>query len=268
MDITHIRYFGDDDNLLFASTLGSGRAIVMLHGGGPDRQSIIPFAALLKDKYRVIFPDIRGYGESHCFEEAKHTWGQYANDVLSLIDFLSLDRIVISGMGLGASIAERFVILYPERVSALILISPETLDKEGEGSSNEEIEMLERCSQDARQDGLIEAWKPFLPHLAPLINVMVQEAIPRTNAESFAAAMAIVHSRRLESWKQLSKIIAPTLVIPGSDVRHDSSIGSQYLDLIPNCYLGNPIDWQQIQTVDQFAELVAPQILNFLKLLN
>ena len=41
----------------------------MLHGGGPDRQSTIPFAALLKNKYQVIFPDIRGYGESHCFEE-------------------------------------------------------------------------------------------------------------------------------------------------------------------------------------------------------
>lgn len=90
MDITHIKYAGDDGNPLYASTLGSGQPIIMLHGGGPDRQSIIPFANLLKHEYQVIFPDIRGYGESHCIDESKHTWAQYANDVLSLINFLKL----------------------------------------------------------------------------------------------------------------------------------------------------------------------------------
>lgn len=266
MDITHIKYTGDDGNPLYASTLGSGQAIVMLHGGGPDRQSIIPFAHLLKDVCQVIFPDIRGYGESHCFDESKHTWAQYANDVLSLIDFLKLDRIIISGMGLGASISERFAISYPDRVSALILISPETLDKDGEGSSQEEIVMLERCSEVARKDGLVEAWKPFLPHLTRVINSMVQEAIPRTNADSFAAAMAIVHSRRLENSKQLSRIFAPTLIIPGNDVRHNSNLASLYSTLIPKCDVGSCIEWDQILTVDQFAAKVVPQIFSFLKI--
>ena len=57
--------------------------------------------------------------------------------------------------------------------------------------------MLERCSEVATDKGLVEAWKPFLPHVTSVLNSMVQEGIPRTNAESFAAAMAIVHSRRI-----------------------------------------------------------------------
>lgn len=267
MDVTQIKYFGDDSNPLYASTTGSRQTIIMLHGGGPDRQSIIPFANLLRDTYQVVFPDIRGYGESHCFDRSKHTWGQYARDVVSLVDFLNLKRVIVSGMGLGASISERFAITYPERMSALILVSPETLDKDGEGSSLEEIELMDKCAQVARMEGLAEAWQPFFSNLAPVINSMVKEAIPRTNPDSFAAAMAIVHSRRLNSSKQLSGILAPTLVIPGNDMRHNPNLANEYSTLISNCYVGKPIEWDQILTVDQFSARVVPQILSFLKAL-
>ena len=94
---------------------------------------------------------------------------------------------------------------------------------------------------------------------------MVKEAIPRTNPQSFAAAMAIVHSRRLDSIKQLSEILAPTLVIPGNDVRHNSNLANQYSALILNCNIGSPIEWSQILTVDQISARVVPQILSFLK---
>lgn len=261
----HIKYFGNDNTPLFASILGSGQPIVMLHGGGPDRQSIIPFAKLLQNDYQVIFPDIRGYGQSICLDRSKHTWEQYANDVKSLIDHLEIEKTVISGMGLGSSIAERVAYSFPDRVEAVILISPETFDKEGEGSSKEEIELMERCGEVAVQDGLHEAWKPFMPNLSVVINSMVKEAIPRTNAYSFSAAMAIVYSRRLDTAKQLSDILAPTLVIPGNDERHDSDIGNEYLALIPNCYIGETINWNKINTVNEFASGVVPEVIKFLK---
>lgn len=260
----HIKFKGDDSNALYASLLGTGEPIVMLHGGGPDRQSIIPFAKLLQNGHQVVFPDIRGYGQSICLDQSKHTWEQYAKDVISLIDYLKLEKIVISGMGLGSSIAERVAYSYPERVKAVILISPETLDKDGEGSSLEEIELIDKCAEVARKEGLEEAWKPFIANLTPVISSMVSNAISRTNPDSFAAAMSIGHSRRLESRKQLSQIIVATLVIPGNDVRHDSDIGEQYSDLINTCFLGSSIDWERIKTVDQFASNVVPQMISFL----
>lgn len=261
-----IKYYGVDGNGLFASILGTGHPLVMLHGGGPDRQSIIPFAKLLQDDYQVIFPDIRGYGQSICIDPSKHTWQQYAKDVISLIDYLEIKEVAISGMGLGASIAERVAYSYPNRIKALVLISPETFDKEGEGSSTEEIDLMERCAVIARSEGLMAAWKLFIPHLIPVIASMVNDAIPRTHVESFSAAMAIVYSRRLESLQCLSDIIAPTLIIPGNDVRHNSDIGDQYLTRVPHCYLGNPIEWSTIESVDQFASSIVPQILNFLNI--
>ncbi len=83
-----------------------------------------------------------------------------------------------------------------------------------EGSSPQEKEMFDNCAETAKNQGLDKAWEPFLTQLAPVINFMVKDAIPRTNAESFSAAMAIVHSQRLECEQQLASIIAPTLIIP------------------------------------------------------
>lgn len=261
----HIHYLGEDKNLLFASILGSGPPIVLLHGGGPDRQSIIPFAQLLQFNYQIIFPDIRGYGESVCVDKSKHTWEQYARDVISLIDYLGLEQIVISGMGLGSSIAERVAITFPERIRAVILISPETLDKDGEGSSQKEIELMDQCGKVAKTGGLTAAWKPFMAELSPVIISMVIEAIPRTDPNSFSAAMNIVHSRRLANAQELSSILAPTLIIPGNDVRHTPQNGDQYLALISLCTLGIPFNWNDIHSVDELASRIVPQMVKFIE---
>lgn len=265
MAMMHISYSGEDENLLFASILGSGEPIVILHGGGPDRQSIIPFARLLQPDYQVIFPDIRGYGQSVCFDRSKHTWEQYAKDVISLIDHLGVKKIIICGMGLGSSIAESVAFSYADRIRGVILISPESFDKAGEGSSQKEIELMDKCGEVAKKKGLAAAWKPFMADLSPVINSMVREAFPRTNPESFSAAMAIVHSKRLANVQQLSGIVAPTLIIPGNDVRHAPDIGEKYQALIPDCILGNSLNWDDVLTVDQLAAEVVPQMLEFLQ---
>ena len=264
----NISFRGDDGNLLFASILGKGKPIVILHGGGPDRQSIIPFSERLKNEYQIIFPDIRGYGQSLCYNPSSHNWIQYANDVISLIDHLGLTHIIICGMGLGASIAERVGFSYPDRIQGVILLSPETLDEDGKGSSEKEIEMMTRCAEEAIKEGLEQAWEPFMKDLAPVISHMVKDAFQRTDPKSFAAAMNIVNSQRLENSKQLSGIKAPTLVIPGGDIRHSLELGKVYMELIPNCTLGEAFDWNNIQSIEQLAEKVTPQITMFARKLR
>ena len=264
----NIKYYGNDKTPLYTSTMGYGLPLVMLHGGGPDRKSIIPFANLLQTHYRVIFPDIRGYGQSVCFEPLKHTWQQYAADVITLIESLGCPNAIISGMGLGATIAERVAYTYPDRVLALILISPESFDENGKGSSTEEIALMEKCAEIAKKQGLIEAWKPFMKDLSPIINFMVQDAIPRTNPDSFSAAMAIVHSQRLKDQQLLTNIVAPTLIIPGNDPRHPSDAGKQYIRLLSKCVVGQQIEWGKITSVEDLAKKVVPQITKFLATLN
>ncbi|MET0399599.1 MAG: alpha/beta hydrolase [Longimicrobiaceae bacterium] len=87
-------YRGADGSPLYAATVGeSGRApgdgghvVVLLHGGGPDHHSLIPLAQRVADPHIVVLPDVRGYGRSICTDESRHTWAQYADDVIALLD--------------------------------------------------------------------------------------------------------------------------------------------------------------------------------------
>lgn len=268
LQIKNFKYFGDDKTPLYASAVGSGTPLVILHGGGPDRHSILPFAKLLEKHHQIIFPDIRGYGQSVCYDRSKHTWSQYAKDVISLINFIDEKKIFIGGMGLGASIAERVSYTYKDSILGVILISPETFDKDGEGSSDQEKEMMDKCAEVAINKDLEKAWQPFMKDLAPVISNTVRDAFMRTDPKSFAAAMAIVHSKRLDSISQLAEIKAPLLVIPGNDKRHNSNNSETYLELVTNCELGKPFDWNEIKTIDQLASEIAPQIIHFTQKIN
>jgi pimeloyl-ACP methyl ester carboxylesterase len=107
---------GDDGCALFASVLRHGPAVVLLHGGGPDRWSLRPLARMLAQEFTVVLPDIRGYGQSVCLDPARHTWGQYTDDLLALLDHLGVQRAVIGGSGLGSTVAMRAAVAYPTLV--------------------------------------------------------------------------------------------------------------------------------------------------------
>lgn len=89
-----LEYRGRDGCALFAFSTdplyrdeAAPRAvIVMMHGGGPDHRSLIPLAKMLSNDAVVILPDVRGYGMSRCSDPRCHTWKQYAEDVVALLD--------------------------------------------------------------------------------------------------------------------------------------------------------------------------------------
>ncbi len=92
--MSEVAYPGADGCLLHATIVGhpgelaeilDGSVIVMLHGGGLDHRSLIPLAQRLADRYKVVLPDIRGYGRSVCTDPARHTWTQYADDIIALL---------------------------------------------------------------------------------------------------------------------------------------------------------------------------------------
>ncbi|MFP1628481.1 alpha/beta fold hydrolase [Streptomyces sp. 5K101] len=90
-------YRGSDDCRLHAAVLGGGPALILLHGGRPDHQSLLPLAHRLADTYTVVLPDVRGYGRSVCVGPARHTWSQYVDDVGALMDHLGLRRAALKG---------------------------------------------------------------------------------------------------------------------------------------------------------------------------
>jgi 3-oxoadipate enol-lactonase len=269
--MTEFTYCGSDGCPLYATTIdsagksqtaGESPVVVLLHGGGPDHRSLIPLAQQLADCHTVVLPDIRGYGRSVCANPSRHTWAQYADDVIALLDHLGVRRAILGGAGLGTTISLRTAVAHPERVRALVLISIE--DVEDDEKKEAEIAFMVAFADRVRAEGIEAAWEPILGNLAPIIGAMVREAIPRSNPASIAAAAAIGHDRSFRSPDELAVITAPTLIIPGIDQRHPAALAECLAHILPKGKLALVKLSAGLRTDDDFAQAFAPIIREFL----
>ncbi|EHR49865.1 putative hydrolase or acyltransferase of alpha/beta superfamily [Saccharomonospora marina XMU15] len=255
-------YRGRDGCRLFATTVGEGPAVVLLHGGGPDHHSLLPLAHELAAAHTVVLPDVRGYGRSHCADPARHTWSSYAEDVVALLDQLGLDQAAVGGTGLGATITLRAALEHPDRVSAAILVSVE--DIEDDAAKAEEIAFMDAFAERVRTQGVEAAWAPILPGLAPIIGTLVRDAIPRSDQDSVAAAAAIGRDRAFRDVAELAPITAPTLVFPGIDRRHPAALAERVAQVLPDARLVPDAFSADLRTADDLAAALGPEIRRFL----
>jgi len=262
--MTELTYCGSDGCPLYAVVIGPSGSIplILMHGGGPDHHSLLPLARLLVDGYAVVLPDVRGYGRSVCANPARHTWGQYAADVIALLDRLGVRRATVGGAGLGSTIALRTALAHPERIHAAILISVE--DIEDDRAKEAEIVFMDAFAARVRAEGIEAGWAPILEALPPIIGAMVREAIPRSDPASIAAAAAIGRDRSFCSVEELAVVTAPTLVIPGIDWRHPTALAEAVARTLPNGHLAPVTLSADLQTAEEFASAFAPTIRDFL----
>lgn len=258
-----LAFRGRDGHTLFASTLGSGPLLVLLHGGGPDRRSLLPLAERLRERFTVALPDIRGYGASICVDPARHTWHQYADDVFALLDHLGAQSAALGGAGLGSTITLRAGLLAPERLRALVLMGVE--DIEDDEAKAAETAWMEAFFATARAEGIERAWEPVLPTFAPVVGAMVRDAISRTNLDSFVAAGAIAYDRAFRAVEELAAIRVPTLVIPADYARHPRALAEACSRIIPNATLARAAITAELKSIEDFARALAPEMLGFLE---
>lgn len=240
----------------------SKSTLVLLHGGGPDHQSLLPLAKRLCYNRTVILPDVRGYGKSVCYDPSSYTWANYASDINDLLDSLQIPNAVIGGAGIGTTISLKAAITYPERVSGLVLISVE--DIEDDEHKAEEVAFFEQYMDQLRKNGLTAAWESILSNLSPVIGAMVRDAIPRSDSKSILAAASIVYDRAFHNITELRDISVPLLIIPGNDQRHPSALAIQLAQLLKQAVLSDVGLSDEIRTIEDFADAFAPVINNFL----
>lgn len=240
----------------------SKSTMVLLHGGGPDHQSLLPLAERICQDRTVILPDVRGYGKSVCYNSASYTWANYASDIIDLLDFLQIPDAVIGGAGIGTTISLKTAITYPKRVSGLILISIEEI--EDDERKAEEVVFFEKYMDQIRENGLSAAWESILNNLSPVIGAMVRDGIPRSDTKSILAAASIVYDRAFHSIAELQDISAPMLIIPGNDERHPSVLAIQLAQLLKQVVLSDVGLSDEIKTIEDFTNAFAPVINDFL----
>jgi pimeloyl-ACP methyl ester carboxylesterase len=95
-----------------------GQPVVLLHGGGGNRQMWARTVEGLADRYRVVVPDLPGHGE---LRGERFDLRRAADVVASVIDREAAGRAVIVGLSLGGYVAIALAARSPERVSGLVL---------------------------------------------------------------------------------------------------------------------------------------------------
>src|SRR6476660_1531572 len=121
----------DGINLAFDDT-GSGRPVILLHGYPFNRTLWDSQVVTLKDRFRVITPDLRGFGESEASDEPA-TMARMAQDVGHLMDALQIPSATVGGLSMGGYVVLSFYKQFPDRVDALILADtrPQADSEEG-----------------------------------------------------------------------------------------------------------------------------------------
>ena len=114
---------------IFAHIGGSGPPLLLLHGYPQTHQMWARVADLLKSRFTLVVPDLRGYGRSSV--PVSHNGEGYtkrvmARDAVGVMAALGHERFAVAGHDRGGRVAYRLAFDHPERVSkvAVLDISP------------------------------------------------------------------------------------------------------------------------------------------------
>ncbi len=196
---------------------GRGRPLLLIHafplsGAMWDRQ-----VAALSRSYRLIVPDLRGFGASQIVPGTS-SLDQYADDLAGLLDQLGLapQRVAIGGLSMGGYIAFAFLRRYRERVDALILADTRAPADSEEGRQGREknARLAEEQGPGAIADQMLP--KLLAPHASDALRAEVRRLIESNDRAGVAAALRAMAARP-DSTPLLAVIDVPTLIIVGAE---------------------------------------------------
>ena len=136
LEYSSFEYLSDDGLHLFArdyTSVDGAPVVLCLHGLTRNSADFEPLCEVLASRYRLIVPDQRGRGRSQRDSDSGNYHPlKYNEDMLALLDALSLDRVHIIGTSMGGIMGMLLAAQQPQQVASLVLndIGPE-IDLEG-----------------------------------------------------------------------------------------------------------------------------------------
>ncbi|HOO55455.1 MAG TPA: alpha/beta hydrolase [bacterium] len=107
---------------------GSGRAIVMIHGFAASADAWGRNAPAFSGRYRVVRPDLAGFGYSVKPHDVDYSYRFYADHVIEMMDRMKIKQAVLIGNSMGGGVSLRMAMEHPKRVSGLVLVDTVGID--------------------------------------------------------------------------------------------------------------------------------------------
>ena len=191
---------------------GTGPAIVLLHGGGGNRQEWhkAGYIRRLRSNHTVIAVDLRGHGESDSpTDPAGYTVEKMTQDILAAADACRVKRFVLWGMSYVGKVGS-YLAVQSERVAKLVLLGTPL----GPGVTGERRQQaIDFC----------EHWPPIVQ--AQRDGVLNLGSLSQRDQEflgSFNVAAMLGWVKTMLDWGAVEPgdLRCPTLWLVGSEDRH------------------------------------------------
>ena len=183
-----------------------------------------------------------------------------------MLDELGIETAVLAGSSMGAATAMRFALRSPERVSALVQITP-AYDGERDEDDLADWEALADGLESDGVDGFLEAYDPPVKgDFRETVMKFTRQRLERhRDLGAVADALRVVpRSRAFDGLEALQAVEAPTLVVASrddADPGHPYKVAEAYSEYLPNAELvieeegKSPLAWQGAQLSNAIAGL-------------
>jgi pimeloyl-ACP methyl ester carboxylesterase len=227
--------------VLSGEVVGEGLPVLLLHGLTATRRYVVHGSRALENGgCRVISYDARGHGASGPAPTPnEYGYPLLAADAAAVLDHTGTDRAVLVGNSMGAATAVAVALTHPDRVSALVLVTPAHL-----GHPSENLARWDALAEGLRTDGpegfLAAYGRPAVPerYVATVETVIRQRLSRHLHPAALADALqAVPRSAAFDGLDSLARIVAPTLVVASHDALdpdHPLAVAEEYGRRIPD----------------------------------
>jgi pimeloyl-ACP methyl ester carboxylesterase len=214
---------------------GRGAPLVLLHGFGANKDSFVRVAKYLTPHYRVVIPDLSGFGESAKPPQADYAPRAQAERLRTLVHALGLGKLHLGGNSMGGHIALTYAARYPKEVASLWLLdaagvwsAPPSELRKIMTDTGENPLLVKNEEEFARLISLVTAKPPMIPR--PLLDVLAQPRI-----QNYALEQRIFKQIAADSVEERIRGLAiPALIVWGQQDRvlHPATAGILQMLLI------------------------------------
>ncbi len=132
-----------DSHLISYLEGGQGEVLLMIHGFGADKDNWQRIAGSFTDSYRVIAPDLPGFGDSSVPADLRFDVESQATRLIAFAEALELGPMHLVGNSMGGQIAAVLAARRPDLVTSLALFDPLGVEQEPGVSPSATMRRLE-----------------------------------------------------------------------------------------------------------------------------